>query len=47
MEIKDMKEIGKMVYLKEKEQNIMRMEIKNLREIGKMVFMKEKEYYII
>ena len=43
MEIKDMKEILKILILKEKEQNIMKMEIKNMKEILKMVIGKEKE----
>ena len=43
MEINYMKEIIKMVNLKEKEQNIMKMEINYMKEIIKMVKLKEKE----
>ena len=43
MEIKDMKEILKIINLKEKEKNIMKMEIKNMKEILKIVFMKGKK----
>jgi len=47
MEIKDMKEILKMINLKEKEYYILKMEIKDMKEILKMICLKEKEYYII
>ena len=43
MEIKYMKEIIKMVFVKEKEYIMMKMEIKYMKEIIKMVFGKEKE----
>ena len=43
MEIKDMKVILKMEYLKEKEQNIMKMEIKIMKEIINIINLKEKE----
>ncbi len=43
MEIKNMKEIGKMVIMKVKEYNIMKIEINYMKEIGKMIIMKEKE----
>jgi len=42
MEINAMMEIIKMVYQKEKEQNIMKMEISYMKEIIKMVNQKEK-----
>jgi len=43
MEIKDMKEIIKMVLGKEKEYIMMKMVIKYMKEILKMVNQKEKE----
>ena len=42
MVIKYMKEIIKMVFVKEKEQNIMKMEISYMKEIIKMIKQKEK-----
>ena len=43
---KDMKKNGKMIYIKEKDQHIIKMEI-DMKEDGKMVNLKEKEYIII
>ena len=43
MEIYFMKEILKMIQLKEKEETIMKMEIKDVKEILKMAIVKEKE----
>ena len=43
MKINYMKEIGKIVYLKEKEYNIMKMRKKYMKELGKIVKRKEKE----
>jgi len=43
MEIKDIKEILKIINMKEKEYYIMKMEIKNMKEILKMVNLREKE----
>jgi len=43
MEIKNMKDIIKMVNQKEKGYNIMKMEINIMKEIIKMVSQKEKE----
>jgi len=43
MEIKDMKEILKIINLREKEYYIMKMEIRDMKEILKMIKLKEKE----
>jgi len=43
MEIRDMKEILKIINMKEKEYIIMKMEIRDMKEILKMINMKEKE----
>ena len=43
MEIKGMKEIIKIINVKEMEYHIMKMEIKDMKEIGKKVSVKVKE----